>query len=503
MDTEAKNALEKVNAALDELDQQRTDSIANIVEGLEKIKIMFVRRDEASAKESASTMEEQQVAFSTELQEAESRESLLKEELERLNAEVADRAELVEKLADYEALQESLTAKEEELEARGKEILELEETIRNQEENLAAQEAKLQEGETLLSDKDSLLEEKESEFASSREAYEKLQEASEAASEELELLRADHHTFMEEIVRLNDEQEKLQELLKEKEVEVDKLGAEIDAFASMRQKMEDSFQALEDKDKHIAGLEAALQQAAESSDKYEVQSKLLLDQLENYQQQREELAELRGQLKKSEEALQNERALIVRLRAQSAISGRATAPAAMQDPQPVPSASPAVPPAAAAPVTEKTFSFTHTSQRKLFGEILCEAGVVTEAQLEEALRFKASGFKRRIGSVFIELGYATAEVIAAALAAQLHLPFADKLESRANTDAIRLVPPHLVKNHRCLPLEKKGDRLQLAMENPLDLIAIENIELATNLIVEPSVATSDEITSAIERFYAT
>ncbi|NLN92436.1 MAG: hypothetical protein GX130_03875 [Candidatus Hydrogenedens sp.] len=498
MDAQAKHALEKVNAALDELDQQRTHSIANIVEGLEKIKLMFVRREEASAKETASTMEEQQAVFATERDAAESRESLLKAEIETLTAAVADRNALAEKLADYEALKESSAQKQEELDAREKAIQELEDTIRSQEENLAAQEEKLQEQESFIHDKDAALEKQEAELLSSQEELTKLQEARDTGNEELELLRANHHAFMEEIVRLKEEQEKQQLLLKEKEEEVIRLSAEIDSFTTMRQKVEESLHALEDKDKHIAGLEEALQQAAESSDKYEVQTKLLLDQLENYQQQREELSELRDQLKKSEEALQNERAAIVRLHAQMAISGRAPAATTAQPsrPQPTESLQSTVPPA-----EEKTFTFTPTTQRKLFGEILCEAGVVTPEQLEEALRFKASGFKRRIGTVFIELGYATAEVIAAALAAQLHLPFVDKLENRASTEAIRLVPPHLIKNHRSLPLQKEGDRLQLAMENPLDLIAIENIELATGLIVEPAVATSDEITAAIERFY--
>ena len=72
----------------------------------------------------------------------------------------------------------------------------------------------------------------------------------------------------------------------------------------------------------------------------------------------------------------------------------------------------------------------------------------------------------------------------------------------ATTEAIRLVPAYLVKNHRCLPISKDGKRLRVAMENPLDLIAIEDIELATGCTVEPAVATSDAITSAIERFYA-
>lgn len=507
MDAEAKSTLENMSAVLDELDAQRAHSVAAIVEGLEKVKLMFVRRGEMLARENASAAEKQQAVFNSELQEVQSKESLLREEISRLTAKLADRDALAEKLAllerqlsDYEEVKQNNQIQEQQIRALEEQLQSRGEIIQEKEAVLAEKEAVLAEKDGELLRNEELLREKEAEIAAVNETLEASRQTCAAVREELDRLKLDYSALGDEHSAIQQEREELHARLQEREQENQQLAEEIQAAAAAKQMADEIQQALEEKEKHIQSLESALQDAAESSDKYEVQTKMLLDQLENFKQQREEMTELRDQLKQAEAALEKERADSIRLRARVAVAGRLSDTAG--DKAGVPLSARQVYESVSSATQEKRPSPTRASQRKLFGEILCDAGVVTSEQLEEALRFKASGFKRRIGSVFIELGYATSEVIAAALAAQLSLPFVEKLETMATTDAIRLVPAYLVKNHRCLPISKDGKRLRVAMENPLDLIAIEDIELATGCTVEPAVATSDAITSAMERFYA-
>lgn len=514
MDAEAKSTLENMSAVLDELDAQRAHSVAAIVEGLEKVKLMFVRRGEMFARENASAAEKQQAVFNSELQEVQSKESLLREEISRLTAELADRDALADKLAslerqlsDYEEVKQNNQIKEqqireleEQLQSRGEIIQEKEAVLADKEALLAEKDSALLRHEEIFREKEAELTSREEEIAAVNETLEASRQTCAAVREELDQLKLDYSALGDEHSAIRQEREELHARLQEREQEIQQLAEEIQAAAVARQMADEIQQALEEKEKRIQSLESALQDAAESSDKYEVQTKMLLDQLENFRQQREEMTALRDQLKQAEAALEKERADSIRLRARAAVAGRLSDTAG--DKTGVPLSARQVYESVSSATQEKRPSPTRASQRKLFGEILCDAGVVTGEQLEEALRFKASGFKRRIGSVFIELGYATSEVIAAALAAQLSLPFVEKLEAMATTEAIRLVPAYLVKNHRCLPISKDGKRLRVAMENPLDLIAIEDIELATGCTVEPAVATSDAITSAIERFYA-
>ena len=106
-----------------------------------------------------------------------------------------------------------------------------------------------------------------------------------------------------------------------------------------------------------------------------------------------------------------------------------------------------------------------------------------------------------MGSVLVELGYATEEVVAAALAAQLRMRFIENVQQELDPGVLQFVPPHIARNHRCVPISLNAGTLVVAMANPLDLIAIEDIEIATNARVEPVVSPPTDIDAAIARYY--
>lgn len=139
--------------------------------------------------------------------------------------------------------------------------------------------------------------------------------------------------------------------------------------------------------------------------------------------------------------------------------------------------------------------------RRPLGMILVRAGIISAAQLEDALREQRSAWNRHLGALLVELGYASEEDIAQTLAAQLHLPF-----ERINLDtvevlAVRCVSAQLAQHHTCVPLRRKGEKLIVAMANPHDLIAQEDLRLATSLEIEPVVATATAIRAALRRVH--
>lgn len=145
--------------------------------------------------------------------------------------------------------------------------------------------------------------------------------------------------------------------------------------------------------------------------------------------------------------------------------------------------------------------FDKAGRRRRMGEMLIEANVLTEAQLERALSIQQEQPQRRLGSILIELGYTEGDIIAQVLASQAKVPFVRLDRDEPVPAAVKLVSERLASHHVCIPLRLEEDRLILAMANPMDLIAIQDIEHATGRGVDPVAASSDGIAQAIKAYY--
>lgn len=135
------------------------------------------------------------------------------------------------------------------------------------------------------------------------------------------------------------------------------------------------------------------------------------------------------------------------------------------------------------------------------GKILTGAGVVTPAQLEHALAHQKQGRRKALGTLLVELGYTTEKAIAQALAAQLALPYVVLENEGVDPRAVAAVPLHLARRHAAMPLTFSGHSLCVAMANPLDLIALEDLRIAANTHIRPCVAARGEIGFYIDRHY--
>ena len=137
---------------------------------------------------------------------------------------------------------------------------------------------------------------------------------------------------------------------------------------------------------------------------------------------------------------------------------------------------------------------------KKFGEILMAAGLITDEQLALAMSMQ-KGKKARLGEMLVDLGYITEVDIAKVLSVQLGIPYADFSTAVVEPEAVGLVPEALAEKHTVLPLSVDKKVVTMAMADPLNLEAIEDIRFATGRNVKPSVATSAEIKKAIKRYY--
>ena len=146
-------------------------------------------------------------------------------------------------------------------------------------------------------------------------------------------------------------------------------------------------------------------------------------------------------------------------------------------------------------------NFRKTINKQL-GEILLERGVIDRAQLDEAL--KAQKDKGLLfGEVLVVLKYATEEDIVQALACQYGFPFLPLSNYEIAPEIIALVPADVCAKYCLIPIDRIGRSLTLAMANPLNVQALEEIERITSCAVQSFVSTATDIKNGIKRYYET
>lgn len=138
---------------------------------------------------------------------------------------------------------------------------------------------------------------------------------------------------------------------------------------------------------------------------------------------------------------------------------------------------------------------------KKIGELLVEAGLISDAQLEEVLEEGKKSSGTRIGSILVKKGYATEIDIAQTLSFQLNIPFVDISAATIDPEAIKLINEKLAKKYLLIPLYFEGKILVVAMADPLNLNAIGDVGFSAGLKIQPCVATPSDIANAIRIHY--
>jgi type IV pilus assembly protein PilB len=138
--------------------------------------------------------------------------------------------------------------------------------------------------------------------------------------------------------------------------------------------------------------------------------------------------------------------------------------------------------------------------RKQLGELLIEQGIISALQLEKALALQQER-GGLIGEILVDLGYAGEENIAQALTSQYGFPYLPLASYEINPEIIKVIPARIARQYLLMPVDKIGTNLTLAMSNPLNIQAIEDIEMLSGCHIQTFVSTSSDIKKAIEKYY--
>ena len=142
--------------------------------------------------------------------------------------------------------------------------------------------------------------------------------------------------------------------------------------------------------------------------------------------------------------------------------------------------------------------------RRTIEDVLVEAGLIDEARLRHVRRYaRHNGVG--LARAAVEIGGISDELLASTLASRLRLPRVELSRESVDEDALREVPHDLAEARRLLPLsiDNSGARrvIRVAMADPLDFDATEEIEMSTGCSVEPLVARVGELGDAVKRYY--
>src|SRR5579862_2144712 len=141
------------------------------------------------------------------------------------------------------------------------------------------------------------------------------------------------------------------------------------------------------------------------------------------------------------------------------------------------------------------------SQR--LGDLLVKEKIITPEQLEKAVKTqKDAGANARLGSVLVQLGFVSDEEVTNFLSRQYGVPAINLQYFEIDSAVVKLVPEDTAKRYQILPLSRVGASLTIAMVDPTNVFAMDDIKFMTGFNIEPVVASESSILSGIDKAYS-
>jgi len=141
----------------------------------------------------------------------------------------------------------------------------------------------------------------------------------------------------------------------------------------------------------------------------------------------------------------------------------------------------------------------HPVSRRL-GDLLVNEGLITQENLQRAL-VEQKGSNEKLGSILVRLGLIQEDQLIGFLSRQYGIPSITLSQLDIDPDVVKLVPAQIAKKYEVLPVKRTGNALTLAMADPTNVFALDDVAFMTNLQVLPVVASQGAIRQAIERLY--
>ena len=140
--------------------------------------------------------------------------------------------------------------------------------------------------------------------------------------------------------------------------------------------------------------------------------------------------------------------------------------------------------------------------RKGLGDILVEKGLLSRDKLNEAIEAQKATPSVDLGKMLVDLQMAAEVDVYSAKAAADGIPFIDLTKHKPEASAINVVPEHVVRKHNALPVRKDGQTLFVAMVDPRNVVAVDDIRMVSRCMVRPMAAVPADLEDAISKAYA-
>ncbi|MHB2021192.1 MAG: GspE/PulE family protein, partial [Candidatus Xenobia bacterium] len=141
---------------------------------------------------------------------------------------------------------------------------------------------------------------------------------------------------------------------------------------------------------------------------------------------------------------------------------------------------------------------TSRSQRKELGELLVEEGLITERQLQKAMEHsKKTG--DQVQKILVAMNFVSEKDITEMVGKQMGVAFVDLDNYEVDPELARSIPEHLAQRYKVIPVAQRDNKLTLAMVDPQNVLAIDDIRLITGFDIDPVISTEESIMRAINR----
>jgi len=152
------------------------------------------------------------------------------------------------------------------------------------------------------------------------------------------------------------------------------------------------------------------------------------------------------------------------------------------------------------PTTDTSESLRGYGMSGKLGELLIRENLITQAQLEQALEHQKQ-HGGRLGTSVVDLGFLAPDQITAVLSRQYGIPSINLEYFESDPSVIRLIPMETALKYQVMPLSRVGSSLTLAMADPANVYAMDDIKFMTGFNIEPVVASEMSIAEAIKKNY--
>ena len=140
------------------------------------------------------------------------------------------------------------------------------------------------------------------------------------------------------------------------------------------------------------------------------------------------------------------------------------------------------------------------AERKKLGDLVKEAGLIDDFQLEAALSHQRN-WGGKLGSIIVELEFAREADIARLISEKMGVPYVNLFEPEISPDVLKLLKADMAKKFGVVPVKKESNTLVLAMSDPMDIETMDNVRFITGLTIKPVLSMAVEIKDAIRKYY--